>query len=383
MADNYDSGSKESNHKNDLPSRPHNEREKSENDHCLPSSFSFADDKSNNNNTNNQPLPGFSGFIAPTGSRSTVPSASVRVDPASSGSSVRSPNNHGNRQGSTFVGAMGGLGGGRNTPGVGSGERDVPRGQGRTGAGRDNLGVPSTIRPDNPRENAGGRLTFGPWQSGSEKQTVVCTAGNYPAVRDDGAANFGPSSHSVTPSSDEEFESEVKKFIGGRWGRAKIILRFMPNDAVHNAKRRQLECETTYSHGPHTIEQCSKYQSMSMLEKVRTLVDDRANMPPLATLVSWHITLHTWLEEDSSIGQPLPCSFPWSVEFSRRMRRRDKGQVIKDLQAKFDLDNHDHSVLPEDPSLSSLEAIHENEWKPEGPPFPAHTRFQRDGELSH
>ncbi|KAF5668079.1 hypothetical protein FHETE_5345 [Fusarium heterosporum] len=48
----------------------------------------------------------------------------------------------------------------------------------------------------------------------------------------------------------------------------------------------------------------------------------------------------------------------------------DFRRLISDLQAKFDLDHNDHSVLPEDPSLNSLEAIYEKEWRSEDLPFP-------------
>jgi hypothetical protein len=131
----------------------------------------------------------------------------------------------------------------------------------------------------------------------------------------------------------------------------------------------------------HPIDQCQTFLAMSMNDKVRTLVDGRKNMPPLATSIPWWDYLHQWLEHDVSKNAGSPCGFPWSVEFTQKVTQREKGAFIKDIQAKFDKNHDKRSILPVDTSNNMFQSIYLKYWSSERKSFPERI-LEMTGEVS-
>ncbi|KAM0187541.1 hypothetical protein ACHAPI_011078 [Fusarium lateritium] len=135
-------------------------------------------------------------------------------------------------------------------------------------------------------------------------------------------------------------------------------------------------------HDPgHRIDQCQTFLAMSMDDKVRILVDCRTNMPPLDTQIPWWDYMYKWLKNDASRNERGPFGFPWSVEFTRKVTRRDRGTYIKDLQARFDSDHDDRSILPVDTDTSTFSSIYLKYWSLENKPFPERIR-EMTGEVA-
>lgn len=128
----------------------------------------------------------------------------------------------------------------------------------------------------------------------------------------------------------------------------------------------------------HLVDQCQTFLAMGLTNKVRTLVDGRARMPPLATTVPWWDYLHQWLEDDVSKNAGPPSGFPWSVDFTRMVSER---AFVKDLQEEFDKDHNKRSILPVDADTSTFRSIYRKYWSSEQKSFPERMR-EMTGEVA-
>jgi hypothetical protein len=120
---------------------------------------------------------------------------------------------------------------------------------------------------------------------------------------------------------------------------------------------------------------------MSLTNKVRTLVDDRTNMPPLTTSIPWWNYLHQWLEDDLSKNAGPPSGFPWSVGFTKKVNQRDRGAFVKGLQQEFDKNHNKRSILPVDADTSTFQSIYRKYWSSEQKSFPERIR-EMTGEVA-
>ncbi|KIL95586.1 hypothetical protein FAVG1_00323 [Fusarium avenaceum] len=120
----------------------------------------------------------------------------------------------------------------------------------------------------------------------------------------------------------------------------------------------------------HLVDQCQTFLAMSLTNKVRTLVDGRARMPPLATTVPWWDYLHQWLEDDVSKNADPPSGFPWSVDFTKMVNQEDRGAFVKGRQQEFDKDHNKRSILPYDADTSKFQSIYRKYWSSEQKSFP-------------
>ncbi|WZH42994.1 hypothetical protein QYS62_003995 [Fusarium acuminatum] len=124
----------------------------------------------------------------------------------------------------------------------------------------------------------------------------------------------------------------------------------------------------------HLVDQCQTFLAMSLTNKVRTLVDDRTNMPPLTTSIPWWNYLHQWLEDDVSKNAGPPSGFPWSVGFTKKVNQRDWGAFVKGLQQEFDKDHNKRSILPVDADTNTFQSIYRKYWSSEQKSFPERIR---------
>ncbi|KAJ4251892.1 hypothetical protein NW762_011189 [Fusarium torreyae] len=107
----------------------------------------------------------------------------------------------------------------------------------------------------------------------------------------------------------------------------------------------------------HLVDNCDKFEQMSLKEKVDVVVVSRGNMAPLRTKSPWYFHLWNYLGSEESEGIPLPTVFPWSEEFARDLSWDRRGKTIRSIQKKYDATG-DEGLLPVDPATSSLEAIY-------------------------
>ncbi|KAI6767578.1 hypothetical protein HG530_005587 [Fusarium avenaceum] len=131
----------------------------------------------------------------------------------------------------------------------------------------------------------------------------------------------------------------------------------------------------------HLVDQCQTFLAMSLTNKVRTLVDGRARMPPLATTVPWWDYLHQWLEDEVSKNADPPTGFPWSVNFTKMVNQEDRGAFVKGRQQEFDKDHNKRSVLPYDADTSKFQSIYRKYWRSEQKSFPERIR-EMTGEVA-
>jgi hypothetical protein len=106
-------------------------------------------------------------------------------------------------------------------------------------------------------------------------------------------------------------------------------------------------CNTTN----HEMDSCSTFKVLSRDAKFDFLVTQRANLPPLRTIVPWEAFLYCWLKDTETRSKPLPDAFPWSMEYSKALVRELEGRRVRWLQDSFDKSNHDLSKLPRDRNI--------------------------------
>ncbi|KAF4958530.1 hypothetical protein FGADI_2330 [Fusarium gaditjirri] len=121
------------------------------------------------------------------------------------------------------------------------------------------------------------------------------------------------------------------------------------------------ECHVCRSDG-HGIGGCPEFARMNLTRQVRSLVEDRAGLPPLGKDFPWWDYLHQWMNDPVS-GDKIPSGFPWSKKFTEEVISAEGGQYVKRLQAEFNK-GFDRSVLPVDESMQTINDVYTNLWCP-------------------
>ncbi|RBA18455.1 hypothetical protein FPRO05_10750 [Fusarium proliferatum] len=120
----------------------------------------------------------------------------------------------------------------------------------------------------------------------------------------------------------------------------------------------------------HATDSCDEFLNLGMGQKVKLLVTDRAGMPPIVTDLGWWVWLHKFQTAPHTEGQPIPTTFPWTVEFSCEVYRGKTQKSIKEYQHEVD-HSHKVSALPTDARLQTMKDIFTLFWDREGRAWPA------------
>ncbi|EXK95632.1 hypothetical protein FOQG_04182 [Fusarium oxysporum f. sp. raphani 54005] len=114
----------------------------------------------------------------------------------------------------------------------------------------------------------------------------------------------------------------------------------------------------------HLTDECKRFDKLSLADKVKLLVRDRANMPALATKQVWWVYLYELIDSKDNESIPAFTGFPWTVSFALKVFSGEKGWDIHALQAEFD-STHDLSLLPVNEAIKNLEDIWTDYWRSE------------------
>ncbi|KAM0246063.1 hypothetical protein ACHAP5_005034 [Fusarium lateritium] len=112
----------------------------------------------------------------------------------------------------------------------------------------------------------------------------------------------------------------------------------------------------------HLVDECQHYKKLSMEEKVKLLISDRASFPALLSNEPWQDLLWHYLQREDSV---VPPGFPWSKDFCREESCRDSCQAAVRIQEAYDKTG-DKWHLAFDPATENLAAIYKNYWEPKG-----------------
>ncbi|KAI7770515.1 hypothetical protein LZL87_002886 [Fusarium oxysporum] len=126
----------------------------------------------------------------------------------------------------------------------------------------------------------------------------------------------------------------------------------------------------------HHTDACDSFKRLSLAEKVKLLVTDRAGKPGLATDRPWWSYLYQFLQAKETEGISPPTAFPWTASFAREVFAGERGKPVKDIQAEFDSTN-DPAMLPVDTTVRSLPDVWSFYWYHEDLPFPRRAHILR------
>ncbi|KAF5533603.1 hypothetical protein FNAPI_12620 [Fusarium napiforme] len=121
----------------------------------------------------------------------------------------------------------------------------------------------------------------------------------------------------------------------------------------------------------HATDTCGQFMDLSMGQRVKLLVTDRAGMPPILTEVPWWVWLYKFLTTPHTKGQPIPDAFPWRTEFARDIHDGKRGsKSVQEYQSDLDR-SHDIRVLPPDERIQVMDDVFSHFWQKEGRVWPA------------
>ncbi|QGI66669.1 hypothetical protein CEK26_010628 [Fusarium fujikuroi] len=115
----------------------------------------------------------------------------------------------------------------------------------------------------------------------------------------------------------------------------------------------------------HAVDSCEQFRAMSLQEKVKILVQQRANMPPLKTSKPWHTYLYEFCTREKFVPGVV-FGFPWSQKFCRDIGYKG----MEKIQAAFDA-YPEWYVFAIDPKTASYGKVFETYWQPAGMVWPA------------
>jgi hypothetical protein len=128
---------------------------------------------------------------------------------------------------------------------------------------------------------------------------------------------------------------------------------------------------------------------LTLADKVKVLVTDRAGMPPILTDSGWWVWLYRFLTSPHTKGQAIPSVFPWRVNFARSVYDGNQGKSLQEYQNDLDF-SHDVSALPVDEHMQSMDDVFTCFWDREGRIWPARlddlptsSKFAEEAESSH
>ncbi|KAG8668464.1 hypothetical protein FPOAC2_07749 [Fusarium poae] len=112
----------------------------------------------------------------------------------------------------------------------------------------------------------------------------------------------------------------------------------------------------------HAVDNCIKFEQMSLEEKTEYLVHSRGRRPGLKTTKPWGVYLRDYLTANGDKAK-LPGEFPWSADFA--YSKAEDFTVIRALQSAWNRDKN-VEALPQDPSRVSFEAAGRIFWPDAG-----------------
>ncbi|KAF5585766.1 uncharacterized protein FSUBG_12355 [Fusarium subglutinans] len=120
----------------------------------------------------------------------------------------------------------------------------------------------------------------------------------------------------------------------------------------------------------HSTDNCGEFNDLDLVSKVKLLVTDRASKPPIFTDTAWSVWLHRFLTATNTKGQPIPETFPWTVNFARHIYGGKAEKSVQEYQSDFDR-AQSIGVLPRDWRMQSMKDVFTNFWEKEGRVWPA------------
>ncbi|SCV54010.1 uncharacterized protein FFB14_13422 [Fusarium fujikuroi] len=115
----------------------------------------------------------------------------------------------------------------------------------------------------------------------------------------------------------------------------------------------------------HAVDSCEEFKAMSLQEKVKLLVQQRTNRPPLNTSKPWHTYLYEFCTPQEFIPGVVK-GFPWSKSFCTKKT----SQEMQKIQREIDADPEKY-VFDVDAKTASFEKVFETYWQPVGMAWPA------------
>ncbi|KAM0339295.1 hypothetical protein ACHAPU_010974 [Fusarium lateritium] len=126
----------------------------------------------------------------------------------------------------------------------------------------------------------------------------------------------------------------------------------------------------TICNGKHNVDQCERYQALTLTDKVTLLVKERVKMPSLRGTEKWWKVLHDFCNSPEFPGKDAFTHFPWSRKYARDLFATNGGELCRALQKEFDARNGNIDLLPSDGNTNSWENIYETFWKNAKLPWP-------------
>ncbi|KAF5232492.1 hypothetical protein FANTH_12953 [Fusarium anthophilum] len=138
------------------------------------------------------------------------------------------------------------------------------------------------------------------------------------------------------------------------------------SDCVERGFKGQVSGCSICNSRSHYVDSCDHFKAMSLLEKVQTLVQKRANRPPLKTSKPWWKYLHEFCNGEEFVPNVV-VDFPWSKPFCESFGWKG----MKKMQANFDANPEGYAFDEADEKTGSFEKVFETYWKPAGMAWPA------------
>ncbi|KAF4990321.1 hypothetical protein FGRMN_8550 [Fusarium graminum] len=133
-------------------------------------------------------------------------------------------------------------------------------------------------------------------------------------------------------------------------------------------------CILCHSKFIHAIDECGKFHFLSISEKVRILVTDRAGMTPLQTDLGWWEYLKLWYNSPETKNEEPPSAYPWTQTFAASVTKGERGRSLGDVQ--LDFQNYGRSTLPVDESMQSLKDVVREYWQDTTIPDRVHAQLE-------
>ncbi|KAF5678774.1 hypothetical protein FCIRC_6388 [Fusarium circinatum] len=138
------------------------------------------------------------------------------------------------------------------------------------------------------------------------------------------------------------------------------------SDCIERGFKGQVSGCSICNSRSHYVDSCDHFNSMSLLEKVQTLVQKRANRPPMKTSTPWWKYLHDFCSGEEFVPNVV-VDFPWSKPFCEK--KGSKG--MKKIQQDFDANPEGYAFDEANEKTGSFEKVFETYWEPAGMAWPA------------
>ncbi|RKL46852.1 hypothetical protein BFJ72_g2592 [Fusarium proliferatum] len=114
----------------------------------------------------------------------------------------------------------------------------------------------------------------------------------------------------------------------------------------------------------HLTDRCDRFTTLTVKEKFKVLVLDRANKPPLGVkdeALEWWTVLSDFVGSDQHSPDEQFVGFPWSPKYAEDLTWEDDGEYAIGLQRQYDV-AFDASLLPVQFPANNIQAVWNRFW---------------------